>query len=129
FARRLAGNDELPADVVGVTGWPEAAADLEDGILDGRHDTVAEGLQQDLVAQVLDLVVVELAQRGADGGTLLDLAGDRVHDQQQGKEDGGSGEQLGHWIMPRCRSSSSSTRTRPGPAPRLRPASPCRLPR
>ena len=42
------------------------------------------GVEQLLVADVLDLVALELAQRVADDGLLVDLASDRVDDEADG---------------------------------------------
>ena len=72
--------DELLADVVDVARRREAPAERGEAREDGRDGTLAERVQQLLVADVLDLVVLELAQRAADDGLLLGLREDGVDD-------------------------------------------------
>ena len=80
-AADAAGVDELLADVVDVADRGEAPAEAGEAAEDGHEGPLVERDQQLLVPDVLDLVALELAQRGADDGLLLGVAEQRVDDE------------------------------------------------
>ena len=63
----------LAFHLVDVPHRGEPAAEPGEAGQDGRHCSLADRLEQPLAADVLDLVALELAQRGLHGGLLLRL--------------------------------------------------------
>src|SRR5439155_26834927 len=87
------GKRELEADAVDVADGCQSTTEPREPAADWTDHPVAQRVQQLLVADVLDLVAAQLAQRLPDGGLLLRLAHEGVHGQKDGQENGEDREQ------------------------------------
>ena len=92
-ARALAGVDELLADGLDVADRREAAAEVGEPLERRDDGPLAERVEQLLVADVLDLVALELAQRRAHDGLLVGLGGERVDDEGDDAADADDAEE------------------------------------